>query len=135
MSQSRYEPPQQSGAGQVFDSVLLLILVYLALLAPLLLQPKPAEVAAEEQKVAEKPTWQSLKQNEAQARQWEKLGHTPETAKPMIEHRFDYTINYATLGLTIVVIVGYFVFVMRVSEREYREVIRERFGDNSGASH
>lgn len=131
MAQSRYEPPKQSGAGQVFDSVILLLLVYLALLAPILLQPKPTEVAAEEQKVTEAPTWQSLKQNEAQAKQWEKLGHTPESAKPMIEHRFDYTINYGTLAVTILVIVGYFLLVMRVSDREYREVIRERFGEKT----
>lgn len=134
MPQSRYEPPQQSGAGQIFDSVLLLVLVYLALLAPLLLQPKAAQVEAEAQKDAPAATWQSLKQNEVQARAWQNLGHTPDSAKPIIESRFDYTINYVTLGLTIVVIVGYFVFVMRVSDREYREVIRERFGDNSTSS-
>lgn len=130
---AQYEPPRQSGIGQIFDSVLLLVLVYLALWAPLVLQPKPAEVVAEGQQTVETPTWQSLQQNEAQGRQWEKLGYTPETAKPIVEHRFDYTINYATLGLTIVVIVGYFVMVMRISDREYREVIRERFGDNTNS--
>jgi hypothetical protein len=30
------------------------------------------------------------------------------------------------------VIVGYFIFLLRTSDREYREVIRERFGPAKG---
>ena len=76
-------------------------------------------------------TWASLGQTPVQAQQWEKLGHTPETAKPIIENRFDYTVDPVALIVTVVVIVGYFVFVFRISDREYREVVRERFGDGS----
>ena len=32
-----YEPPEQSGAGQIFDSIFLLIIIYLVLLTPLAL--------------------------------------------------------------------------------------------------
>lgn len=131
MAESRYEPPRQSGAGQLIDSVLLLVLVYLALLAPLLLSPKPAQAPVAE-KPAAQATWQGLGQTPVQAQQWEKLGLDPEHAKPMIEHRFDYSIDIGALLLTIGVIVGYFVFVLRVSEKEYREVIREHF-DGSGS--
>ena len=110
-----YRPPRQSGPGQFFDSVFLVALVFLSLLAPVLLtskEPAPARAAA-------------------QAGQWEKLGLTPADAKAMIEHRFDYTVDPLWLSVTAVVIVGYFVFVLTVSQRQYRDVIRERFGERS----
>jgi len=50
----------------------------------------------------------------------------------MITNRFDYTIEPISLLLTIAVIVGYCMFVLRVSEKEYREVIRERFDESEG---
>jgi hypothetical protein len=126
---NRYEPPKQKGIGQFVDSVFLLVLVYLSLLAPLLLAGKPAHQPppAQEQAQAAAPTWENLQQNEVQAAQWQKLGYTPETAKPIIEDRFDYTIKPFDLILTIVVILGYFLFLFRWSNREYKEVIAERF--------
>jgi uncharacterized membrane protein YjgN (DUF898 family) len=50
----------------------------------------------------------------------------------MITNRFDYAIEPISLLLTIAVIVGYFIFLLRVSEKEYREVIRERFDASEG---
>jgi hypothetical protein len=50
----------------------------------------------------------------------------------MVANRFDYTIEPLSLLLTVAVLVGYFVFVLRTSDREYREVIRERFGSAKG---
>lgn len=125
-----YEPPVQSGAGQFLDSLVVLVLVYASLMAPLLFK-EASEVPAD---VADKPavTWESLNQTPAMVEQWEKLGVDVETAAPMITHRFDYTIEPVSLILTILVIAGYFVFVLRTSDREYREVIRERFGPAQG---
>ena len=125
-----YEPPVQSGAGQFFDSLVVLVLVYASLMAPLLFKaPPPAPADA-----ADKPavTWESLNQTPAMVEQWEKLGGKVEAAAPMITNRFDYTIEPISLLLTIAVIVGYFMFVLRVSETEYREVIRERFDASEG---
>lgn len=124
-----YEPPVQSGIGQMFDSLVVLVLVYASLLAPLLFK-----AAAEPPKTDGKPapTWESLNQTPAMVEQWEKLGVNVEAAAPMITNRFDYTIEPISLLLTIAVIVGYFVFVFRVSEKEYREVIRERFDESEG---
>jgi hypothetical protein len=34
------------------------------------------------------------------------------------------------MWITIIVIVGYFFLLLRLSDREYREVIDERFGNN-----
>lgn len=131
-----YEPPKQKGFGQFVDSIFLLVLVYLALLAPLLLKEKPAaapepvtQAVQEGQQQAPAVTWQDLKQNTVQQAQWEKLGYTPETAKPIVENRFDYSIEPIPLIVTILVIVGYFFLVLRISDKEYRQVIAERFGN------
>ncbi len=124
-----YKPPRQSGIGQIIDAAFILILVYASLLAPLLLNTKSAEEAPAETVEAAAPTWESLKQNEAQAAQWQKLGLDPAGAKPMIEKRFDYTINPVWLIATIVVILGYFLLVVMISEREYKQVIAEKFGE------
>jgi hypothetical protein len=113
----------------MFDSLVVLVLVYASLLAPLLFKAT-AEPPKTDGKAA--PTWESLNQTPAMVEQWEKLGVNVEAAAPMITNRFDYTIEPISLLLTIAVIVGYFVFVFRVSEKEYREVIRERFDASEG---
>ena len=74
-------------------------------------------------------TWAAMGQNETMAAAWEKLGYTPETAHDLIASRFDYGFDGIALLLTAIVIIGYFVFVVRHSDKEYRDVISERFGD------
>ena len=130
MSKKTYEPPVQSGAGQFFDSLVVLVLVYASLMAPLLFK----EAAQPPADAADKPavTWESLNQTPAMVEQWEKLGVDIKAAEPMITNRFDYSIDPLTLAITAIVIIGYFFFVLRTSEREYREVIRERFGPAKG---
>ncbi len=130
MSKKPYEPPVQSGAGQFFDSLVVLVLVYASLMAPLLFKEAPQAPAD----AADKPavTWESLNQTPAMVEQWEKLGVDIKAAEPMITNRFDYSIEPVSLAITVLVIVGYFFFVLRTSEREYREVIRERFGPAKG---
>lgn len=127
-----YEPPRQSGTGQFVDAIFILILVYASLLAPLLLKSETAAQAPADAVQAAAPTWESLKQNAAQAAQWEKLGIGPAGAKPMVEKRFDYTIDPIWLIATIVVILGYFLLVVMISEKEYKQVIAEKFGDTGG---
>lgn len=74
-------------------------------------------------------TWQGMGQNEITTAAFEKLGYTPETAHDMIASRFDYAFDPLTAIITAIVIIAYFVFVFRFSDKEYRDVIRERFGD------
>ncbi|MDE3022136.1 MAG: hypothetical protein KGI54_09765 [Pseudomonadota bacterium] len=126
MAKNHYVPKVQSGFGQFIDCVLILVLVYASLYAPLLMQANSGSSAASS---SEKPTWQSLKQNSFEAGQWQKLGYTPEQAQPIIETRFEYSISWPVLGLTAAVIIGYYLFMLKVSDKEYREVIREKFGD------
>ena len=46
----------------------------------------------------------------------------------MITPRYDYTINTGSLIVMAVVIIAYFVMMIRFSDIEYREVIAEKFG-------
>jgi len=78
------------------------------------------------------PTWQGLGQTPQMQQAWETLGMTPETAAPAILTRFDYSIDPTTFGLTAFLLVAYFGFVIRISGREYRQVIAERFGEDEG---
>jgi len=139
----RYIPPQQSRGGQIIDVVLLLVLVFIALFAPLWLKiAVPSRVeklppgityqTATDANGAETRTWtglswEALGQNPTMAAQWEKLGHTPETAAAIITQPFEYDIDYIGVIITAIVILGYYVFVISMSTKEYREVIREKF--------
>jgi len=140
----RYIPPQQSRGGQIFDVLLLLFLVFVALFAPLWLQiavPSRVEklpegvtyqtatdaTTGEATKTWTGLSWQALGQNPTMQGQWEKLGYTPETAAEIITQPFEYDIDYLGLILTVVVILGYYFFVISMSRKEYRDVIREKF--------
>ena len=125
MAKRGYEPPRQSAGGQLFDTVFLVVLVYAVLFAPLILGLTGGGTYMVE--VAGK-SWEALGQNAVMQQQWEKLGFTAESAAELIAKRFDYTINPLALILTVVVVVGYFWFLVRYSDKEYREVIDEKFG-------
>lgn len=121
-----YVPPKQSWFGQVFDSVFILALVFASLLIPLLMKAESAAAVAE---TAAKATWESLHLSAIEQAQWIKLGYDPEKTAALINTKFDYSIDPLWLGITILVIVGYFVFMLKVSDKEYKQVIAEKFGD------
>lgn len=127
-----YEPPRQSGIGQLVDSILLMVFVFGSLMLSLFYESiltflgfggEEAEAMASTGQV----TWESLGQNEVMQAQWEKLGYGVEDAAVLINDRFDYTIDPLALIVTAIVIIGYFVFLFRASDKEYREVLREKF--------
>ena len=125
-----YRPPAQGGFGQFVDSIVLLVLVGLSLLAPLLFASAESSAA----KAAEAPpTWEALGQNPTMQAQWQKLGYSADQAAPIVLKKFNYEIEPLSLGITVAVIAAYFFFVLRVSDRQYREVIDERFGRRDGA--
>jgi hypothetical protein len=123
----KYRPPEQSRLGQWIDSCVLLLLVFGALYAPVLLGWTTPEARSTE---VSNPTWQTLHQSPQMAAQWEKLGYDPAKAAPLIASRFDYRVDPVGLAATALLLVGYFVFVYVVSAREYREVIAEKFGSS-----
>ena len=135
-----YVPPKQGIPGQLFDVGFLLALVFLTLFVPIWLgiavpsrvEKLPTGVSyklTEDKKTKQWTglTWEALGQNPTMQAQWKKLGYTKETAADIITQPFDYTIDVAGVAITGIVILGYFVFLMVVSGREYKQVIAEKF--------
>ena len=121
-----YIPKTQHKRGQLFDSLFILFLVYVSLYIPLFLESDTKTV--EETASAQVITWESLNVSAVEQEQWQKLGFDELGAAEIINDRFDYTIDPVMLIITALVIIGYFFFVLRVSDRQYREVIEEKFG-------
>ena len=121
-----YQPPKQSLAGQIVDVVVLLVLTVGALYLPLYMG---LAGAAKTPNPIENPTWEALGQNEVEQAQWAVLGFPDAaSANEIITARFDYTFSWTALLVMVVAVVGYFFLVVRLSEKEYRQVIDERFG-------
>ena len=124
---AKYPPPAQSKVSQLIDVIVLLVMSIGALYLPLWMGM--AGAAKTVATPVKNPTWETLGQNAAQAAQYEALGYTPESAHDIILARFDYSFSWSSLIVMVVVIVGYFVILLRLSETEYREVISEKFGE------
>jgi hypothetical protein len=121
-----YQPPKQSVASQILDVAVLLILTVGALYVPLYLG---LAGAAKTPAPIENPTWEALNQNAAEQAQWAALGITdPAAANEIVTARFDYSFSWTALIVMVVLVIGYFVMIVRLSDREYRDVIDERFG-------
>ncbi|MEI9964404.1 MAG: hypothetical protein WDM92_06560 [Caulobacteraceae bacterium] len=139
MATTTYTPPKQSLIGQLFDVGFLLALVFGALFLPIWLkiavpsrvEKLPAGVtyvkAADGTKTWTGLTWDKLGQNPTMQAQWVKLGYTKETAADIITQPFDYTIDVAGVALTALVVLAYFVFLVWMSDREYKQVVAEKF--------
>ncbi len=156
-----YQPPKQSRMGQLFDAVVILAMVWAALYFPLYFELAGAEkgdwlpgtysteqaadgstvlssdtglvkkIAADGTVVFENLTWEALEQNEVMQAQWGKLGYDLQTAAEAITKRYDYSFDWLWLILTLAAIGGYFGFLVQQSDKEYREVIAEKFGNRS----
>ena len=136
---TRYSPPNQSIAGQLFDVVFLLALVFGALFLPIWLKiavPSRVEKLPEGVSYATGSdgaktwtglSWEKLNQNPVMQAQWEKLGYTKESAADIITQPFDYTIDTSGVVITAIVILGYFIFMLVMSEKEYKQVVAEKF--------
>ena len=123
---AKYNPPEQPKAMQWFDIAVVVGAIFLALWFPLYMgwagNSKVMEVVAD-------PTWETLKQTPAQVEQWVKLGFADAAAAhDIIQNKWDYTINWLQLIFLTIALVGYFVFLFKASDKEYREVIDEKFG-------
>ena len=123
---AHYIPPKQSKLSQLIDVITLVALTVGALFVPLWLGMAGSSKSVATPVAA--PTWETLGQNAAQATQYDALGYTPETAHDLILARFDYSFTAGALITMIVVIVAYYVLMLKFSESEYRDVISEKFG-------
>ena len=124
---ARYIPPVQGKVGQIIDVIVLRVLAVGALYIPLWMG------LAGSSKVpvpVDNPTWESLGQTPAMVEKWGQLGYADAaSAAEIISARFDYSFSLGSLVLMIVVIVGYYAIMLRFSEKEFREVISEKFGE------
>jgi hypothetical protein len=126
MTMAYYTPPKQSRLSQIIDVILLMALTIGVLLLPGYLG---LSGAARNIVAVENPTWESLGQTPVMVERWNALGFAdPAAAHDMITARFDYSFTWSALVLMVIVIVGYFAMMLMLSEREYREVIAEKFG-------
>lgn len=124
---ARHIPPTQSKIGQVIDVIVLLAMTVGALYLPLWMG---LAGRAQTSNPPEVPTWENLGQNAVMVEKWNQLGF-PDAASAanMISARFDYSFSIASLILMIVVIVGYYSIMLKFSDKEYRDVIAEKFGE------
>jgi hypothetical protein len=128
-----YEPPKQSGRGQVIDSLIILILLFAVLFGVTYYVQSSASSGEEKNTpIAKLPITPAEKQ-QYQRMVDDEIVDVP-TVNAQVSASFKrpgsekYPISLWKLLLTIAVIGGYLVFVYMVSFKEYREVIRERFG-------
>ncbi len=122
---AKYTPPDQSKAMQWFDIAFVVAAIFFALWFPLYMGW--AGISKVMEKI-DNPTWEALKQTPAQVEQWVKLGYADAAAAhDLIQNKWDYTINWLQLAVLTVALVGYFVFLFKASDKEYRDVINEKF--------
>ena len=127
---AKYTPPEQPKVMQWFDIAFVVAAIFLALWLPL--QAGWAGVSRAIVKI-ENPTWEALGQTPAQVAQWVKLGYADAAAAhDIIQNKFDYTIDWVQLVIMAAVLIGYFVFLFMASDKEYREVIGEKFNGGKG---
>jgi hypothetical protein len=122
---AKYTPPEQPKVMQVVDIVFLVAAIFIALWLPLKAGWAGASKSID---VIADPTWETLGQTPAQAEQWVKLGYADAAAAhDVIQNNFHYSIDWLQLIIMAAVVIGYFVFLFRASDVEYREVIDEKF--------
>lgn len=139
----KYIPPRQKKVGQIFDVACLLLMVFAVLFVPVWLKiavPSRVRVLPETVQLAEGTdadgnptqtwtglTWEAIGQNATMQERWQALGYSVEGAADIVTQPFDYTLDIGGIAMTAVVILGYFVFVLVLSKREYKDVIAEKF--------
>jgi hypothetical protein len=163
-----YQPPEQSAAGQLFDSLFVIVLVAATLLGCLYLTvlsagppPEAAPAAAEAAAApatpadpaapaaassvdapaaavmaAEAPATKAPEPSAQDTIKSERFAALGWDAAKVAEREAaiaakSYEIDWPMLLLTALVVIGYFSFLVRASDKELREVINERFGPAS----
>lgn len=165
-----YQPPEQGAAGQLFDSLFVILLVAATLLGCLYLtvlsaapapEAAPAVAAAADPAApappadpavpaaansadapaaaavaAEAPAAKAAEPSPQDKIKSERLGALGWDAAKVAEREAaiaakSYEIDWPMLLLTALVVIGYFFFLVRTSDKELREVINERFGPAS----
>jgi hypothetical protein len=126
-----YEPPTQSRRGQLIDSVIILVLLFAVLFGVTYYTESSGSSSAGEPKpISQLPITPTEKQ------QYQRLVDEGITDLEGVNEQVannrprddKYTFGIGAAVLTFGVIGAYLLFVYVMSFKEYREVIRERFG-------
>jgi hypothetical protein len=130
---ARYVPPQQGKFSQIIDVLVVLLLTLGALYIPFKLE---LAGAGKETAATGTATWEQLKQDPVAVERWQALGYAEPgdaadkaSAHYLVTARFDYSFDWLALLAMVALVVGYFTMIVRFSEKEYREVINEKFGE------
>ena len=122
---AHYVPPKQGKLSQLFDVVVLMALTFGALYIPMFMGLAGGVKSVPE---GAGQTWEAMGQNATQIAQYNALGFTdPAAISNIINARYDYSFSITALLVMVVIIVAYYVLMLKLSETEYREVIAEKF--------
>jgi hypothetical protein len=126
-----YEPPTQSKRGQLIDSVIILVLLFAVLFGvTYYTESSSSSPAGEPKPISQLPITPTEKQ------QYQRLVDEGITDLEGVNQQVannrprddKYSFGIGAAILTFGVIGAYLLFVYVISFKEYREVIRERFG-------
>ncbi len=127
---AHYVPPKQGKLSQLFDVIVLMALTFGALYIPMFMGLAGGVKTVPE---GAGQTWEAMGQNATQIAQYNALGLTkpgftdPAAISDIINARYDYSFSVTALLVMVVIIVAYYVLMLKFSETEYREVIAEKF--------
>jgi hypothetical protein len=129
-----YQPPKQSARGQLVDSLIILVLLMVVLFGvTYFVQSSTSTTSVKTRPLAELPITAAEKQQYALAIK-HGIVDLPTVNQQVADNKESsdkYPIAVGTLLITFAVIALYMGFVYVMSFKEYREVIRERFGSSA----
>src|SRR3954447_9518511 len=134
-----YQPPKQSVRGQILDSVFILALLFAVLFGVTYYVQSSASSAEEKTTPLAQLPITDTERAQFQTMIDRNIVDLPTVNAQVAASRErpgsdKYPISLWKLLLTVAVIGGYLIFVYKVSFKEYREVIRERFGPPGAAT-
>ena len=126
-----YQPPKQSARGQLVDSLIILVLLMVVLFGvTYFVQSSTSATEVKTKPLSELPITPTEKQQYALAIK-KGIVDLPTVNQQVADNKESsdkYPIALGTLLITFAVIALYMGFVYVMSFKEYREVIREKFG-------
>jgi len=136
MSTHVYQPPRQSAAGQFRDSVIILALVFVVLFGVTFAVENTTAGGEGETPTALADLPITAAEREQYAVMIDRGVIDLEGVNTAVATHYErddkYEINWGLLALTIASILIYLTVVVRMSLKEYREVVRERFDAGYG---
>jgi hypothetical protein len=130
-----YQPPKQSARGQLVDALIILVLLMVVLFGvTYFVQSSTSTTEVKTKPLSQLPITQTEKAQYAVAIK-QGIVDLPTVNQQVADNKEDsdkYPIAVGTLIITFGVIGLYMAFVYVQSFKEYREVVREKFGDPTG---